>query len=628
MADDRPSVKSDTKPHGSRPFGGLLVKFLLILAPVFLILAVPGISLLVQYQFREDLETLAARIGNQSARVAAALSRHAPSGEGSLAKDLIAPLAADRAFLCAEFRGDARDRLLAAQPPAIGCRDRRDGFELSLPVGEDDGGTLLVRFTDAELRETERTQRSVSISVVAAAFLVALLASIIGFRMIVNRPLNRLLAAIRRSAETGERHHADLRSRDELGSVIDAFNDMLDHDAEREAALARSNELLGASEALRESEERYRKLVDMSPDGVIVHTKGTIVFANAAVANVLGARSEDALIGVSMDSLIPPGEAERIRRRRVQVAQGEDVGLKESRILRLDGTEFPIELTAAPIPWEGRSSLLVIIRDITERKTAERELQKNQQLAEAANNAKSEFLANMSHELRTPLNAVIGFSQMIRDQVYGEIGSPRYREFAGNIHDSGQHLLELINDILDLSKIEAGLDELEEQDVVVTEVIDAAMALVATRAGTGGISLERDVPGKLPQLRADQRKLKQILLNLISNGIKFTVRGGTVTVGARQDEGGGMAIRIADTGIGMAPEDIPTAMSRFRQVDGELDRKFEGTGLGLPLTKELVEMHGGTLHLESEPGVGTVVTVLFPAERIVNSAPAARTDAA
>ncbi len=233
-----------------------------------------------------------------------------------------------------------------------------------------------------------------------------------------------------------------------------------------------------------------------------------------------------------------------------------------------------------------------------------------------ASRAKSEFLANMSHELRTPLNAIIGFSEMIETGIFGPVDNPKYLEYARDIHASGEHLLDVISDILDLSKIEAGRMELQEQQVDVAELIGSCLTLVKDRGRDAGLVLEPEVRDGLPALCADTRKVKQIVLNLLSNAVKFTPSGGRITVRAAVDADGGLAIAVCDTGIGMAPEDFDKAMTSFGQVDGSLSRKFEGTGLGLPLSKALAELHDGTLELESEVGVGTIATVRFPPERV------------
>ncbi len=237
--------------------------------------------------------------------------------------------------------------------------------------------------------------------------------------------------------------------------------------------------------------------------------------------------------------------------------------------------------------------------------------------ARAADRSKSEFLATMSHELRTPLNAVIGFSEIIKDEAFGPVGNTQYRGYAVDINDCGRHLLSLINDILDLSRIESGTGLIHDDRVEIPVIVRSALKLVGQRAAQRRIVPELQLPDQLPALRADERKLKKILVNLLANAIKFTNPGGTVAfrVWCRKDSG--FVFQISDTGIGVAPEDIPKALSRFGQVDSDLSRQYEGTGLGLPLTKALVEQHGGTLDFQSEVGVGTTVTVRFPAERII-----------
>jgi PAS domain S-box-containing protein len=237
--------------------------------------------------------------------------------------------------------------------------------------------------------------------------------------------------------------------------------------------------------------------------------------------------------------------------------------------------------------------------------------------AKEANRAKSEFLAAMSHELRTPLNAVIGFSDAMLARIFGAIGDERYEGYLKNIRDSGQHLLDVINDILDVSRVEAGRIDLIEEPVDVAGVIDASLRLVRERADREGVALVQQVDVGLPALKADPRRIKQVLLNLLANAIKFTNPGGRITLTAWASAEDGIAIRVADTGIGIAKKDLARVLTPFTQVDSELSRKYEGTGLGLPLTKGLVEAHGGRLELHSELGVGTQVTVHFPKERTI-----------
>jgi signal transduction histidine kinase len=237
--------------------------------------------------------------------------------------------------------------------------------------------------------------------------------------------------------------------------------------------------------------------------------------------------------------------------------------------------------------------------------------------ARAADRAKTAFLANMSHELRTPLNAIIGFSELIRDEIRGPI-APQYRDYANDIHQSGLHLKDILNDILDISKAEVGRLELREEPVSVGDTIEACRHIVSGMAEAGDVALSFDIPPELPLLRSERVRLKQIILNLMSNAVKFTPPGGRVRVSVRM-ENGGVALCVEDTGIGIKPEDIATALEPFRQIDGALNRRYEGTGLGLPLTKALVELHGGHLEIQSVPRQGTRVSVRLPAERVMEA---------
>ncbi|HEX2115941.1 MAG TPA: ATP-binding protein [Alphaproteobacteria bacterium] len=234
--------------------------------------------------------------------------------------------------------------------------------------------------------------------------------------------------------------------------------------------------------------------------------------------------------------------------------------------------------------------------------------------AEAANRSKSQFLANMSHELRTPLNAIIGFAELIKDERFGPVGQARYLEYAGDIFSSGNHLLSLINDILDMAKIEAGRMELHEEDVAVAEVVEEAARLLRQCAEESLVVLAVSVENALPDVRADRRALRQMLLNLIGNAVKFTPAGGRIAVTAAR-EGDCVEFRIVDTGIGIAPEHMDTVLAPFGQVANELTRSHPGTGLGLPLVKALAELHGARLSLTSEVGRGTTAVVRFPADR-------------
>ena len=393
-------------------------------------------------------------------------------------------------------------------------------------------------------------------------------------------------------------------------------------------SLARSNEDLKdkiraeelMARAFHDSEQKYRNIFENAGIGICqIGLTGTWLNLNRTLAQVLGytdagellARQPDAEQNLFVDPLARKNFFEGM----AQKSQSDF----ETCVRRKDGN----------IVWVNMRGHIVYddmlepqyyectLYDVTRRRLTERALIAAKEQADFANRSKSEFLANMSHELRTPLNAIIGFSEIIKNQMFGPEGAAQYIEYAKDIYDSGELLLSLINDILDMSKIEAGKRTLAETTFDVERVVQACVRLVAGRAKAGRLRLTVQVPKDLPPLRAEERALKQVLTNLMTNAIKFTPEDGEVKISAQIDTFGHLCIAIADTGVGIAAEDIPMALAPFGQIESSLSRSTQGTGLGLPLTKALVELHGGELQIASEVGKGTTVTVVLPAERVV-----------
>ena len=282
-----------------------------------------------------------------------------------------------------------------------------------------------------------------------------------------------------------------------------------------------------------------------------------------------------------------------------------------------------IERRVAPTKAGGA---LIMEIDVTALKRRERELEIAKEEAERANRTRTQFMAQMSHELRTPLNSIIGFAEVIHDELYGELPSPKYKDFASDIRESGRHLLSIINDILDLSKGEAGQRTLNPEPVSVPEAVEASLKLVRQRAESIGVTLVNRIPGDLPALLSEDKLVRQMLINLVSNAVKFTEGGGTVTISAEIARDGGMNIVVEDTGIGIEHADIEKALMPFTQIDSDLSRQYEGTGLGLPLVDSLMKLHDGIFLLESTVGVGTKASLCFPAKAVIaDAAKTART---
>jgi len=365
-------------------------------------------------------------------------------------------------------------------------------------------------------------------------------------------------------------------------------------------------------------ENSYRAFFEQAVEGIFRTTPdGHYLVVNQALSQIYGYSAPEELIARLTD--IGAQLYVDSRRRdefRAQMQQNDIVTDFVSEIYHQSGKRIWISENARAVrDWSGTLVCYEgTVEDVTQKFEAERALRAALRQAELANRAKAAFLAAMSHELKTPLNAVLGFSEIIRDEMLGPIGQETYRDYASDIHSSGKRLLAIINDVLDVSRLEGGQLTIETRPAGARDIAEQAVAMA--RATTGedrhvAIAVQAD----LPILQVDPRRLAQVLGNLIANAIKFTPAEGSIAISGFVRPDGGVNFEVADTGIGMAQETIAAAMEPFRQLDGSLARKFEGAGLGLSIARALCELHGGTLSIASAVGAGTTVSVSLPASR-------------
>ena len=362
-------------------------------------------------------------------------------------------------------------------------------------------------------------------------------------------------------------------------------------------------------------------IFDASEVGIIVTDHNhRMVRVNENFVRTFG-WSRDDLIGEDFTVLNTPDEIKMAVVNHDNFIRNGGRASGECKITRKDGTVANALFTSATLELsQKRRFLVTTLMDITMRKRMEMSLRVAKDQADAANTAKSAFLANMSHELRTPLNAILGFSEIMMNGTFGKIQNERYIEYMEDIHMSAAHLLEIINDVLDMSKIEAGRVELDETDIDVHELVESATRIISSRAFSAGIEVETDIESDIPKIKGDTRLIKQILINLLSNSVKFSDSDTKITVRAYLDEDLGITIIVKDGGKGIPKEKIQEAMEPFGQIrdpSHASEHGEKGTGLGLPLAKAMMDLHGGVLHLQSKLGEGTTVSLYFPRQRVI-----------
>ncbi len=388
---------------------------------------------------------------------------------------------------------------------------------------------------------------------------------------------------------------------------------------EAETTVAETGEPVPSDSAI--AYEELKAIVDVASDGIVTLDKDGNILGFSAGAEAIFGVTEAEVLNRPLGALLK-SESRKVWRDYMAGFNGPGLASvfndgREVVAQTREGHSVPLFVSVSQLQSpKSRAALCAVVRDITTWKRTERELREAKELAEQANRQKSDFLARISHELRTPLNAIMGFSEVMRTERFGELRNDKYRGYANDIHSSGEHLLALINDLLDLSKVEAGKLELNFTAESIADATEHALRLLQEEARNARVLMRTAFPAKLPRVVADHRALRQIMLNLLSNAVKYTNAGGQVVISASIEQDGSLAVRVKDNGIGMTDDQLQDALQPFTRVESP-DRVRQGTGLGLPLTKALTEANRAKFHMSSAPNQGTLAEIVFPGTRVL-----------